>query len=116
MRLSVRSLPATCSSALGNSQPHKQCANHCMPIPHVRLELSSSACDRSLSWCDDPALRAESLVAAPSVAGSEQACWDLNQLPFRHLDGCRRVLRSELPADCFSGCGILLLFSGVYSH
>jgi len=87
-----------------------------MPTLHVLLELSSSACDRSLSWCDDPTLPAKSPVTSSSVAGFKQACRDLNRLPFRRLDGSRRALRSELPVDYFSGYGILLLFSGMYSY
>jgi len=87
-----------------------------MPALPVLLELSSSVRDRLSNWVDSPILPAESFITASSVAGSEQACRDLNRLPFRRLDGCRRALRSELPADCFSGCGILLLFSGMYSY
>jgi len=45
----------------------------------------------------------------------EQACWDLNQLPFRRLYGRSRALRTESPADFFSGCGILLLVSGLHA-
>ena len=46
------------------------------------LELSSSARAYSLSWCDGPTSWVEGLVAAPSVAGSEQACRDVSLLPF----------------------------------
>jgi len=42
-------------------------------------------------------------------------CQDLSWLPFRRLYGRSRVLRAESPADYFSGCGILLFFSGLYA-
>lgn len=41
------------------------------------------------------------------------ACRDLSRLPFRRLCDRSRALRSESPADFFSGCGILLLVSGL---
>ena len=87
-----------------------------MPTLHVLQELISSARDKSLSWCDDPTLLAKSYVTPSSVAGFKQACRVLNRLPFRRLYGSRRALRSELPVDYFSGYGILLLFSGMYSY
>jgi len=52
-------------------------------------------------------------VATPTVAGVRQTCWDFDQLPFRHLAGSRRALRSELLAVFVSGCENLLLFSGL---
>jgi len=55
------------------------------------------------------------LWTVPSVAKIRQACGDLSPLPFRRLYGRSRALRTDLPADCFSGRGILLLFSGLYT-
>ena len=79
------------------------------------LALSASARSGALSWDDGPAGSTENQWAAPSVAKVGQACRDINLLPFRRLCGRGRALRTESPADCFSGRGILLLFSGLYS-
>ena len=51
----------------------------------------------------------------PLLAGFLIFYWNFNQLPFRQLNSSSRTLRTELPADYFSGYGILLFFSGLYT-
>lgn len=79
------------------------------------LAASASARPVTLNRDDGPAGSTENQGAVPSVAKIGQACRDLNLLPFRRLNGRSRALRTESPADCFSGRGILLLFSGLYT-
>ena len=81
----------------------------------VLLAVNASTRVGALDRCDGPTAPTERLRAVPSVAELGRACRALSLLPFRRLYGRSRALRTESPADCFSGRGILLLFSGLYT-
>lgn len=79
------------------------------------LRLRRSAVPRALAGHEVPGRRSgvnELYSPSPSMG---RPAGMLTCFPFDHCGGCRRPLRSESPAVSFSGCGSLLLFSGLHA-
>jgi hypothetical protein len=75
-------------------------------------ELNSSTAALVLGGFDNPAMQTLPLKPDVALPLSISPAGILACFPFAFYVGCRRELRSESPAVCFSGCGILLYVGG----
>ena len=79
------------------------------------LELNSSTATLVLDGYDNPAVQTPPLKLDVALPLSITPAGILACFPFARYVGRRLELRSESPADYFSGCGILLLVGGLYA-
>jgi len=112
MRLSVRRPPVARSPSWGAPRPGAWVHTPTFWPWRVRLQLGCSTRALALGLRDGQAALTGKQWTERRVAAAGRACGNVGPLPFRRLCGRGRALRTEWPAVCFSGCGILLLVSG----